>query len=98
MIPVKPEIAQRAHVPSLDDYQRLYQASIEDPQAFWLDQAERLSWFQPPSVAGEWDFDNVDISWFAGGQLNACYYCVDRHAQSQPDKTAIIWAGPSPRG
>ncbi len=96
MIAVKPDISLRAHVPSMDDYQRLYQASLEDPQAFWLDQAERLSWFQPPSEAGDCDFNSVDISWFAGGQLNACYNCVDRHAQSQPERTAIIWAADEP--
>src|SRR6185437_3292539 len=29
--------------------------------------------------------------WFVGGKLNASYNCVDRHAQSSPDKTAILW-------
>jgi acetyl-CoA synthetase len=29
--------------------------------------------------------------WFAGGKLNASYNCVDRHAQANPDKTAIVW-------
>jgi acetyl-CoA synthetase len=29
--------------------------------------------------------------WFTGGKLNACYNCVDRHAEVSPDKTAIIW-------
>ncbi len=96
MIPVKDDIARRAHVPSMDEYRRLYQASIDDPEAFWLEQAQRLDWFESPKQAGSWDYHEVDVSWFAGGSLNACYNCVDRHAYSQPDRTAIIWAADEP--
>ncbi len=38
----------------------------------------------------------VDFAWFSGGRLNACYNCVDRHLETQPDKTAIIWAADEP--
>jgi acetyl-CoA synthetase len=92
MIPVKKDIAKRAHISSLEEYQRLYKESIEDPEGFWQKQAERITWFHPPEVAGESDYDEVEFSWYRGGQLNACYNCVDRHVLTQPDKTAIIWA------
>jgi acetyl-CoA synthetase len=96
MIPVKPDISRRSYVPSMDEYRRLYQASIDDPEAFWLEQAKRLDWFEPPHQAGDWDYHEVDFSWFAGGSLNACVNCVDRHARSHPDRTAIIWAADQP--
>jgi acetyl-CoA synthetase len=92
MIPVKPKIAAGAHVPSLEEYHRLYRDSLEDPRGFWGRQAEGLSWFHPPQAGGDWDFNEVDVSWYAGGRLNAAYNCVDRHVLTQPEKTAIIWA------
>jgi len=92
MIPVKPHIAERAHINSMKEYERLYRQSLEQPVEFWRAQAERLSWFQPPRSIVSESLEEVDFSWFAGGQLNACYNCVDRHLEERGDKTAIIWA------
>ncbi len=96
MIPVKPQIANGAHIASIETYERLYRRSLDDPQGFWLEQADRLQWHRPPTTAGTWDYRAVDFQWFAGGQLNACENCVDRHVETQPDKTAIIWAQDEP--
>ncbi len=92
MIPVKEDIAARASISSLDQYHQLYRRSLDEPDAFWLEQSQRLDWFVAPQRAGRWDFDQVDFAWFEGGQLNASYNCVDRHAERNPDKVAIIWA------
>ncbi|MCK6503943.1 acetate--CoA ligase [Myxococcota bacterium] len=88
----KPALAATAHVGSLADYQELYRRSLEQPDAFWLEQAARLDWFHPPRLVSDFDLEQVDFSWFPGGRLNACFNCVDRHLQTRPDKTAIIWA------
>ncbi|XP_020905357.1 uncharacterized protein LOC110243574, partial [Exaiptasia diaphana] len=96
MIPVKDAVAKDAKVSSLDQYREMYERSLQDPEGFWLEQAERLAWFQPPSSAGTWDYHEVDFSWYRDGKLNVCFNCVDRHAASQPDKTAIIWAADEP--
>ena len=96
MIPVKPDIAERAHINSMEEYERLYRQSLDDPEAFWRDQAERLAWFQPPMEVVAENLEEVDFAWFAGGRLNACYNCVDRHLADRGDKTAIIWAGDEP--
>lgn len=96
LIPVLPQASARAHVGSMEDYQRLYQESIEQPEAFWAKQAERLTWFHPPQSTLEVDFNEVEFSWYSGGRLNACFNCVDRHAFSQPDKVAIVWAKNEP--
>ena len=96
MIPVKKHLADRAHIQSLEQYEKLYRESIEDPLVFWRKQADRLTWFHAPSSVGEWDYHQVEFSWFAGGRLNACYNCVDRHVGTDGDKTAIIWAKDEP--
>jgi acetyl-CoA synthetase len=96
MIPVKPHIAERAWIKSLDEYREMYRRSIEEPEEFWREQSRIVDWFHPPRGIMDIDTDEVDFSWFSGGRLNACYNCVDRHLSTQPEKTAIIWAGDEP--
>ena len=60
MIPVKPQISQRAHIASLADYARLYQRSLDDPEGFWREQASILTWYHPPQqqdATGEHQYD-----------------------------------------
>ncbi len=96
MDPVKPHIAQRAHVGSLDEYRRLYRRSLDDPDGFWRDQAQILDWFAPPREIARGGFDDVDYAWYEGGLLNAAWNCVDRWAAKQPEKTALVWARDEP--
>ncbi len=95
-VAVKPEIASRAYVSSLDEYKRLYRLSLDDPEGFWRKQADLLTWFHAPSSILDVDMKEVDFSWYGGGRLNACFNCVDRHLPTQAEKTAIIWAGDEP--
>ncbi|HUO83768.1 MAG TPA: acetyl-coenzyme A synthetase N-terminal domain-containing protein, partial [Thermoanaerobaculia bacterium] len=97
-IPVKPDIAAGAHINSMEEYQRMYRRSIDDPQGFWREQAENyLDWFHPPRNILDVDKEEVDFNWFSGGRLNACFNCVDRHLENgKGDKTAIIWAADEP--
>ena len=94
--PVKPHVRARAHVASLEEYQRLYARSLEDPEAFWSEQAQTITWFHPWTSVLDADYREVDFSWFSGGRLNACYNCVDRHLPTHAERTAIIWAGDEP--
>ena len=96
MIPVKPHVAERAYVKSLDEYREVYRRSVEDPVNFWREQAGILDWYYPPRNIVDVDMDEVDFSWYSGGRLNACYNCVDRHLGSRGEQTAIIWAGDEP--
>jgi acetyl-CoA synthetase len=77
-------------------YDRLYNLSLNDPDAFWLDQARRIDWIVPPSAAGNWSFDPVDIRWFEDGILNLCHNCVDRHLDARADQVAILFEGDEP--
>jgi len=88
---------ENAHVKSLDEYRALYDKSINDPDAFWTEHAERLTWTKKWDKLQEWDYNTVDIKWFLGGQINACYNCVDRHVdEGRGDQVAILWEGNDP--
>ena len=77
-----------------EQYFKLYQESIDKPQDFWNKMAMQfISWSTPYDVVLEGDFNTLDINWFKGGKLNACYNCVDRHLEKNADKPAIIWEG-----
>jgi acetyl-CoA synthetase len=96
MVPVKPRIAERAHISSLDEYERLYRLSVEDPDRFWAEQAGILTWSRKWTTVRDGDFTAVDFGWFRGGRLNASVNCVDRHLEAHGDRAAIIWAGDEP--
>ena len=81
---------------TLEQFDSLYERSIEDSDGFWLEQAKRLDWFQEPSRAGEWSYDPVEIAWFADGKLNLCHNAVDRHLDRRGDETAIIFEPDDP--
>ena len=86
-----------AHISSMEQYQKMYDESVADPEAFWSNVAERITWYKKWDTVREYDFVNANIRWFDGGKLNACYNCLDRHVESgHGDATAIIWEGNSP--
>jgi len=94
--PPNPDVAATSHIGSMEEYQRLYRLSLDDPETFWGKQAETLSWFVPPRMVFDHDYENVDFSWYLGGRLNACYNCVDRHLEDKGDQDAIIWVKDEP--
>jgi len=69
-----------------------------DPDAFWLEQAERLDWIEFPAMAGDWSFDEDEfhIHWFADGKLNLSVNCLDRHLEKDGDRTALIFEADEP--
>ncbi|WAT17735.1 acetate--CoA ligase [Aurantiacibacter sp. MUD11] len=79
-----------------EEYDALYARSVQDPDGFWLEQAERLDWYAKPGKAGEWSYDPVDIKWYADGSLNLCHNCVDRHLPEHADRTALIFEPDDP--
>lgn len=80
-----------------EQYHSLYQQSINEPANFWSKQAHKfISWFAPWTSVIDGNFTQLDVNWFNGGKLNACYNCVDRHLDSHKDRIAIIWEGNDP--
>jgi acetyl-CoA synthetase len=76
----------------------LYERSLANPDAFWIEQAKRLNWIDRPTQAGDWSFDERDfhVRWFADGTLNVAANCIDRHLATRGDQTAIIWEPDDP--
>jgi acetyl-CoA synthetase len=91
------EFIEKAHIKSMDAYEKLYRRSLEDPQDFWAEMAAAyLDWFKKwDGAAEEYSFtDDIYLRYFAGGKLNAAYNCLDRHLKTwRKDKAALIWQG-----
>lgn len=95
--PPSDEMARGAHVDEAR-YTQMYDASMNDPDGFWRDQAGRVDWIKPFTQVKDVDFTlgKVKINWYADGQLNVSTNCIDRHLDTRGDQTAIIWEPDSP--
>ncbi|MFG0380901.1 acetate--CoA ligase [Pseudomonas sp. zbq_18] len=94
--PVPDAVRQRALLNN-EGYLRLYQQSIEQPEAFWSEQAQQfLDWFKPWEQLHHSDLSKGDAQWFKGGLLNVAHNCIDRHLKERGEQIAIIWEGDNP--
>ena len=83
---------------SAADYERRYQLSVSDPEAFWAEEATILDWMQPFTQIKDVSYNVEDfrIRWYADGALNVSANCLDRQLKERAGKTAIIWEGDNP--
>jgi acetyl-CoA synthetase len=81
-----------------EQLQELHDLADSDPDRFWLDQAQRLTWNKFPTRAGDWSFDEGDfhIKWYEDGQLNLSVNCLDRHLAEHGERTALIFEADEP--
>lgn len=87
----------KPHLSGIDEYKKLYEESIKDPDTFWAKRARELLTFnQDFHTTHTGTFTNGDNAWFLGGRLNASFNCVDRHAIKNPDKVAIVYEADEP--
>jgi acetyl-CoA synthetase len=90
--PPPPEFAAAAHVKGLAEYERLWRRAKDDPEGFWAEQAESLTWARRWDKVLQWKEPHA--RWFVGGRLNVSANCVDRHlAGPRRNKAALIWEG-----
>ena len=95
LIPPPPEAIADTHC-TRQDYERLYRQSVDEPDAFWADQARRIDWEHFPTRISNWSFDPVDIAWYEDGVLNLCHNAVDRHLATRSAQTALLWEADEP--
>ena len=89
--PVPQSAAENTHC-TADEYDRMYAESVENPDAFWAEQAKLIDWMTPPTKIGNWSYDPVSIKWYEDGVLNLCHNAVDRHvAAGNGDRIAFIF-------
>jgi len=75
-------------------YAEVYKAAQDNPEAFWLEQAQAIDWIKAPEKA-LFDKGNDLYEWFADAQVNGCYNAVDRHVENgRADQAAIIYDSP----
>ncbi len=79
---------------TMGKYEEVFRRSITDPNGFWGEAAEEISWYK------KWDKVLDDSNppfyrWFKGGELNTCYNALDRHVENgRGDQAAIIHDSP----
>src|SRR5258708_10598275 len=86
--PPPPEFSQHAHIKSLEEYDRLYKESMDDPHKFWSRIASELHWFKKWEKALQWHLPWA--KWFVGGEMNLSYNCLDPHVQTPPTNQAAL--------
>ncbi|HEX3869682.1 MAG TPA: AMP-binding protein, partial [Pirellulales bacterium] len=90
--PPPKEFAQKAHIGSLEAYEKLWNEAAGDIETFWGRMAGDLHWFKPFTKVLEWN--EPFAKWFVGGTTNASYNCLDIHLGTpRQNKAALIWEG-----
>jgi len=82
---------------SFSEYQDIYKYSIEQPEAFWAEIAIHFQWHKPWDKVLEWNFKEPNVKWFINAKLNITENCLDRHLETNGDKTALIWEPNDPK-
>jgi len=92
LFPPPPEFAEKARIGSMEQYEQLCREATDDMEGFWGRLAEELHWFKPFDQVLVWD--EPFAQWFAGGQTNVSYNCLDAHlATARRNKAALVWEG-----
>lgn len=95
--PVPAEWAAKAYMTE-KGYSDAYNMSVQDPERFWRNEAQRIDWMKAFSKIKNTSFNEADfgIKWFEDGELNVCANCLDRHLPARRDDIALIWEGDDP--
>ena len=82
--------SKNSHIKSMQEYRKIYNESIKNPEKFWAEKAKQLQWFKKwKKVLTK---KGCFFEWFEGGKLNVCYNCLDKNiAEGRGNKTALIW-------
>jgi acetyl-CoA synthetase len=96
--PPPESVSKSAYIKSMEQYQQMWDESINEPDKFWLEQTKSLSWFKQPTKGLQYTWDTkarkIEHTWFEDGVLNVSYNCLDRYLGTPTaQKTAIIWQG-----
>lgn len=82
---------------SIEEYHKLYDQSVAEPEKFWEAIANEFTWRKRWDKTLEWDFNKPEVKWFIGGKLNITENCLDRHLPARANQTAIIWEPNNPK-
>ena len=94
----KEEFSKKALIDTTK-YQEMYKRSVENPEAFWQEQARTLVLWQKEFTKVKnvsYSYPEVSIKWFEDGVLNVSENCIDRHLENKSEAVAILWEGDEP--
>ncbi|HXH17706.1 MAG TPA: acetate--CoA ligase [Chitinophagales bacterium] len=83
-------------ITTFEEYQRQYEASLKNPEAFWAEVAEDFVWRKKWDKVLDWNFTEPRVKWFINGKLNITENCLDRHLPQRSSQPAIIWEPNNP--
>ena len=93
-------VSAGAYFQNMDQYTEMYERSIEDPEKFWAQEAEKFVWFKKWDQVLKYNYNvkngPISIEWFRGGKTNITTNCLDRHLKTRAGQTAILWEGNEP--
>ncbi len=93
-------VSQKAWIKSMDEYREMYDRSVNDPDKFWAEEAEKFVWSKKWNTVRAFNYNvnngRINIEWFKGGETNITVNCLDRHLESRGGQTAILWEGNEP--
>ena len=81
---------------SLESRNQAYRESLENPEEFWANVANDFTWKRKWDRVLDWNFEEPNVRWFEGAQLNITENCLDRHLAERGDDMALIWESNSP--
>src|SRR5690606_9331704 len=86
----RPMLGSDQQVPEgVMQYKQIYRRSIDEPEAFWAEEAKAIYWHRPPQQI--LDYSNPPFRrWFVGGLTNLCYNAVDRHLAERAGQLALV--------
>jgi acetyl-CoA synthetase len=91
VFPPSPEFVRQANISGMDAYRKLCVEAERDFEGFWAKLArEEILWHKPFTKTLD-EANAPFFTWFEDGELNASYNCLDRHLETQADKTAIVF-------
>ncbi|MGE0590483.1 MAG: acetate--CoA ligase [Cyclobacteriaceae bacterium] len=83
-------------IKDFEEYQKVYQQSVSDPEKFWGEVAKDFQWRKKWDKVLKWDFNKPEVKWFINGKLNITENCLDRQLAKRGSQTAIIWEPNNP--
>ena len=81
---------------TMEQYQKAYAQSVQDPETFWANIADNFTWKRKWDTVLDWNFSEPSVQWFKGAQLNITENCLDRHLETRGNEPAIIWESNNP--
>ena len=92
LFPPSEEFVRDAHVSGMDDYETRYRESLDDPEKFWGEVANELTWLKPWERVLD-ESEAPFFKWFTGGRTNISINCIDRHLESATRNKAASLSG-----